>query len=190
MPARRIASIVLGTTLLIAPPSFARQFALWESRQDLFGANFPGTPTMTSITWETEYGAKLPARVYTSTLPGPRIYSVTAIDYSPVQRLLTAQAKTCDQTDERCTGNTSFPGAGYWKNDVRGAMIYAAAKVMKRDVRIGHYAWSFLGAQAVENHELQMVNNKDGSRTRPRFSSPRLKRRQQRATEATDHGGR
>jgi hypothetical protein len=44
-------------------------------------------------------------------------------------------------------------------------MIYVAAKVMQRDVKIGHYAWSFLGAQAIENHELQMVNNKDKSRT-------------------------
>jgi hypothetical protein len=165
MSARLIASIALGTVLLIAPVSLAQQFAEWESKQDLFAANFPGVPTVTNIVWETEYGAKLPARVYTSTLPGPRTYSVTVINYNPVQQILTAQAKSCDQTDERCTGNTSFPGAGYWKNDVRGAMIYVAAKIMQRDVRIGHYAWSFLGAQAVENHELQMVNNKDQSRT-------------------------
>jgi hypothetical protein len=164
MAACRLA-IVLGAVLLITPVALAQQFAEWESKQDLFAANFPGVPTVSTITWETEYGAKIPARVYTSTLPGPRIYSVTVIDYAPVQRLLTEQSKTCDQTDERCTGNTSFPGAGYWKNDVRGAMIYVAARVMQRDVKIGHYAWSFLGAQAIENHELQMVNNKDKSRT-------------------------
>jgi hypothetical protein len=165
MAARRIASIMLGALVLIAPVSFAQQFAEWESKQDLFAANFPGVPTMTSITWVTEYGAKIPGRVYRATRPGPRTYSVTVVDYNPVQKILTEQSKACDQTDERCTGNTSFPGAGYWKNDVRGAMIYAAAKYMKGEFDVSHYAWSFLGTQSVENNELQLINRKDKSRT-------------------------
>src|SRR5688572_12871661 len=165
MPARRMALLMLGALLLIAPVSFAQQFAEWESKQDLFAANFPGVPTMTSITWETEYGARIPARVYRATLPGPRTYSVTVVNYNPVQQILTERAKSCPPGAERCSGDTSFPGAGYWKNDVRGAMIYAAAKYMKGDFDVTHYAWSFMGTQAVENNELQLVNKKDKSRT-------------------------
>jgi hypothetical protein len=91
---------------------------------------------------------------------------VTVVDYSPAQKIHTEEAKSCSPGDERCSGDTSFPGAGYWKNDVRGAMIYAAAKYLKnRDNEVTHYAWSFLGTQAVENNELQMVNNKNKSRT-------------------------
>ena len=165
MPALRIALIMLGALLLIAPVTFAQQFAEWESKQDLFAANFPGVPTMTSITWETEYGAGIPARVYRATLPGPRTYSVTVVNYNPVQQILTERAKSCPPGAERCSGDTSFPGAGYWKNDVRGAMIYAAAKYMKGNFDVTHYAWSFMGTQAVENNELQLVNRKDKSRT-------------------------
>jgi hypothetical protein len=166
MSARRIASIMLCALLPISPVSYARQFAEWESKQDFFAANFPGVPTVTDITWETEYGAKVPARVYTAMRPGPRTYSVTVVNYNPVQQILTERAKSCDQGDERCTGDTSFPGAGYWKNDVRGAMIYAAAKYLKRDdLRVTHYGWSFLGTQSPENNELQLVNTKDQSRT-------------------------
>ena len=166
MPARRLAFIILGALLLIAPGSFAQQFAEWESKQDLFAANFPGVPTAMEITWDTEYGAKLAARVYRVTLPGPRSYSVTVVNYNPVQQILTERAKSCPPGSERCSGDTSFPGAGYWKNDVRGAMIYAAAKYMKRDdLKVTHYGWSFLGTQSPENNELQMVNTKDGSRT-------------------------
>ena len=164
MTPRHIALVVVVSWISVAPA--LAQFKEWESKQDLFAANFPGEPTVTSITWETEYGARLPARVYTVSLPGPRTYSVTVVNYNPVRDMLTAQAKNCaDQTSERCTGHTSFPGAGYWKNDVRGAMIFAAAKYLKRDITLGHYAWSFLGTQSVENNELQFVNNKDKSRT-------------------------
>jgi hypothetical protein len=165
MTAKNVALAVVASSIWIAP-TFAQQFKEWESKQDLFAANFPGEPTVTSITWETEYGARIPGRVYTATA-GPRTYSVTVVNYNPVEEILTAKAKSCsDQTDERCTGNTSFPGAGYWKNDVRGAMIYAAAKYLKRDdLKVTHYAWSFMGTQSVENNELQLTNTKDKSRT-------------------------
>ena len=167
MAARQLASLVFVASLFMAPATaHAQEFKEWASTEDLFSANFPGEPVRTDIIWETEYGAKIPARVYRATLPGPRTYSVTVVNYNPVQAILTEKAKNCaDQTDELCTGHTSFPGSGYWRNDVRGAMIYVAAKVLRRDVTMTHYAWSFLGTQAVENNELQVVNNKDKSRT-------------------------
>jgi len=170
----RRTSMALLAGLLLSSTSFAQiarvgegdgVFKQFESKEDLFGANFPGDPVVTNITWETEYGARLPAHVYTGTLPGPRTYSVTAIDYNPVQKILEAKAKTCpDQADERCTGNTSFSGAGYWRNDVRGAMLYAASKFLLSDIKLTHITWNYLGFEGVEVNELQFTNNKDKSR--------------------------
>ena len=61
MAARRIACMVLGAGLLLAPPVSAQeQFREFISQEDLFSANFPGTPVVTNIMWETEYGAKIP----------------------------------------------------------------------------------------------------------------------------------
>ena len=151
-------------SLVSVAPAFAQEFKEWTSEEDMFAANFPGEPLVTNIIWETEYGAKLPARVYTVTLPGPRIHSVTVINYNPVRQILSEQAKACPD-DERCSGNTSYSGPGYWKNDVRGAMIYAAFKFMKRNVTLTHYMWNYLGGHAIEANELQFVNNTDKSRT-------------------------
>src|SRR5262245_5939473 len=129
MPARRIAWIVLGSALLVVPTVSAQEeFKEFVARDDLLSANFPGAPVVTNITRETEYGANMPGRVYTATRPGPRTYAVTVVNYNPVQQIQTERARTCFAGDERCSGDTSFPGAGYWRNDVRGAMIYAAAK--------------------------------------------------------------
>jgi hypothetical protein len=150
----------------MSPLSFAQeQWREFESTQDLFAANFPGEPLVTNVTWETQYGAKLPARVYTAK-QGPSTYSVTVVDYNPVRGILTEKANSCPEGLERCNGLTSFAGAGYWKTDVRGAMIYAAFKMMQRDgVKVTHYMWSFLGGQAIESNELQSINTKDQSRT-------------------------
>ena len=167
MSARRIASVALVAWLSVSTVAFAQEpFREFASKDDRFAANFPGEPVVTGITWETEYGARIPGRVYTVTMPGRGSYSVTVVDYNPVQSILTARSKDCPPGLERCLGDTSFPGPGYWKNDVRGAMIYTAAKYLKRDdLKMTHYAWSFLGTQAVENNELQFTNLKDKSRT-------------------------
>jgi hypothetical protein len=134
--------------------SFAQEWREFTSKEDLFGCNFPGEPDVRNITWETEYGASLPARVYT-VKQGPSTYSVTVVDYRPVKDILTEKSKNCPQGLERCNGLTSFAGPGYWKNDVRGAMVYAAFRIIQRDIKLTHYMWSFLGYEAVESNELQ-----------------------------------
>jgi hypothetical protein len=165
MTAGRIAWIVVVTLVAISRASFAQEFQLWISKEDLFGANFPGEPVVTTITWTTEHGAQVPARVYTATR-GPRTYSVTAVDYNQVKDILFAKAKDCPPGLERCNGLTSFSGEGYCKTDLRGAMIYAAFRIMKRpDVTVTHYMWNYLGGQAIESNELQFVNTKDQTRT-------------------------
>ena len=143
--------------------SFAQEWREFVSKQDLFAANFPNEPIVMPMVWETEYGVSLPGRVYT-VKQGPGSYSVTVVDYNSVKDILTARAAECPPGLERCNGDTAFSGPGYWKNDVRGAMIYAAFQMMKRDVKVTHYMWNYLG-QGVEVNELQLLNNADKSRT-------------------------
>jgi hypothetical protein len=69
---------------------------------------------------------------------------MTVVDYNSVKDILTAKAATCPPGLERCNGDTAFSGPGYWKNDVRGAMIYAAFQMMKRDVKVTYYMWNYL----------------------------------------------
>ena len=143
--------------------SFAQEWRPYVSKADLFSANFPGDPEVKEITWESEYGAVLPARVYTAK-QGPNTYSLTAVNYNPVKDVLTEKAKQCPPDDERCDGLTAYSGAGYWKNDVRGAMLYATSKFLKRDIKVTHYMWNHHGS-GNEVHELQFINNADRSRT-------------------------
>jgi hypothetical protein len=160
---RRMALLAIVFMFSVSVTSFAQEWREFVSKEDLFGVNFPGEPVVTNIVWETEYGAMLPARVYT-VKQGPSTYSVTAVDYNPVQKILTEKAEKCPPNLERCRGYTAYSGAGYWKNDVRGAMVYAAFKFLQRDIKVTHYMWNYLG-QGPEVNEMQFINNKDQSRT-------------------------
>jgi hypothetical protein len=65
-----------------------------------------------------------------------------------------------------CKGNsaaTSSTGAGYWKVDLAGAVIYATWQFMQRDARVTDLTWNNI--DFVEGHQLQLTNNKDKSRT-------------------------
>src|SRR6266850_6953380 len=53
--------------LFISAPSFAQEWIEFASRADRFTCNFPVQPTITETTYRSEYGADLPARVYSAT---------------------------------------------------------------------------------------------------------------------------
>jgi len=154
---------LMVTVLLSTSGSSLAQGAEFVSKEDLFAAKFPGDPVVTSIPWETDQGASLTGRAYT-VKQGRSTYSITAVDYNPVQAILTAASKECEKGLERCDGLTAFSGPGYWKNDVRGALIYVAFKLMKRDAKVTQFKWNYL-PQGVEEYELQLLNNADKSRT-------------------------
>jgi len=150
--------------LLSSTPAPA-QWTDFTSREDGFRVNFPGAPQITETTFMSEYGAALPARVYRVVRDRER-YSVTVVDYRPIEKLLTEKAKTCPPfADERCTGiGAGFAvGAGYWKTDIRGALVWASWQFMQRDAKVTHYMWNFI--DLVEGHQLQLTNNADKSRT-------------------------
>ena len=152
-------SAALG--LCISGPSFAQDWVEFASQEERFTCVFPTQPKVTETTWTSEYGAVLPARVYSAT-QGRSRYSSTVVDYNPVERLLVEKSKSCPAGAETCQGVGDW-GLGYWKNDVRGAIVYATSKFLQRNVKVTHLMWN---SQAlVQGQELQLTDNADQSRT-------------------------
>src|SRR5947207_6254307 len=124
--------------LFISGPSFAQEWIEFASREDRFTCNFPSQPKVTETTYRSEYGADLPARVYSAS-QGQSRYSVTVVDYNQAQPILKEKAKSCPAGAEPCLGG---PGdEGHWKADVRGAIVYASWKLMQRDAKLTSYVY-------------------------------------------------
>lgn len=154
---------VMSSVLVLALSSnaFAQEWEEFFSKDERFSCNFPGKPTVTETTWTSQFGAILPARIYSGT-SGPGKFSVTVVDYNPVQRLLSERSMSCTPGAETCQGIHDW-GLGYWKNDVRGAVVYAVNTFLQRDAKVVNLMANF--ADLVSGEELQLTNTKDQSRT-------------------------
>jgi hypothetical protein len=152
--------IPAAIVVALSAPSFAQEWIEFANRDDRFTCLFPSQPKITETTYRSEHKADLPARVYSAT-QGQSRYSVTVIDYNQAQPILTEKAKQCPPGAEPCRGG---PGdAGHWKDDLRGALIYASWQFMQRDARLTSYLWN--NVDQIEGHQLQLTNNADKSRT-------------------------
>jgi len=150
--------------LLMGSAAFAQEWAEFVSREDLFSTNFPGTPQISQSTYHSQFGADLPARVYSASL-GPSRFSITVVDYRTIEKLLTEKSKACPPGAETCRGGSnpgSSTGAGYWKVDYAGALVYATRQFMKRDAEITEFIWTNI--DQIEGHMLHLTNS-DKSRT-------------------------
>jgi len=162
---RVLVALSAACLLSSAPLAFAQEWTEFVSREDGFRVQFPGQPALTASTYTSEYGADLPARVYSVGRGGER-YSMTVVDYGPIEKILTEKARQCPAfADERCTGfgAGATVGSGYWRTDIRGALVWASWQFMQRDVKVTHYMWNFI--DLVEGHQLQLTSNVDRSRT-------------------------
>jgi hypothetical protein len=130
----------------------------FSSLEDRFSINFPGEPTITETTWLSQFSAILPARVYSGTQGAGR-YSVTVVDYHPIERVLTERSRTLPALDLAVHDY----GIGYWKTDVRSAVVYATSKYLERDGRITSMLSNF--SDLVSGMLVHFVNNPDQSRT-------------------------
>ena len=130
-------SIIVIVAWLMLLPGIARgqEWVEFTSIEDGFRIGFPGQPQVQSTTYTSQYGYALPARVYSVT-SGPQRFSVTAVDFRSIQQL--AIARTCPKGPDTCQrrGLTAVIGEGEWRNDVRGAMLYALNSFLKRDARL------------------------------------------------------
>ena len=141
--------------------AWAQEWEEFLSKEERFTCNFPGTPTITETTWTSQFGAILPARVYNGT-QGTGKFSITVVDYNPIQRLLSERSMSCPAGAETCQGIHDW-GLGYWKNDVRSAVVYAASKFFQRDAKVVNVMANF--ADLVAGQEVQLANNADQSKT-------------------------
>jgi protein tyrosine phosphatase (PTP) superfamily phosphohydrolase (DUF442 family) len=133
------------------------------SREDGFRITFPGLPNVQTITWTSQMGYPLPARVFTVDR-GREHYSVTVADYRGLEKQGIAKSQSCTPGAETCIGGqTRIVGPGYWKSDVHGAITYAVFKLLQRDAKLTGMTWNW--AEQVEGTLLQFTNNADQSRT-------------------------
>jgi hypothetical protein len=151
---------VVAAVLIISAPSAAQDWTEYQNIPDGFKINFPGQPTISESKWTTEFGYVLPARIYTANR-GKERYTVTVVNYAPIQALGEAKIKTCPPGAEPCSGS-ELSGPSYWKHDVRGAIIYTTSKFLERNAKVTRFHWSHM--DLVEGHQLQLTNA-DGSRT-------------------------
>jgi hypothetical protein len=158
---RIVASIAI---VLMSGPAVAQGWTEFVSKDDRFTTNFPGAPEVKESSYRSQFGADLPSRVYSATR-GTSRFSVTVVDYRSIVKILTEKSKSCPQGAETCLGGSnpiSSTGAGYWKADVAGAMIYATWQFMKRDAVLTEFIWTNI--DLVEGHMLHLTNT-DKSRT-------------------------
>ena len=162
MRCTRIAAAIVVFSM--SGPAFAQEWTEFVSKDDRFTTNFPGVPQVRESTFTSQFGADLPSRVYSATR-GASSFSVTVVDYRPVEKILTEKSKSCPAGAETCRGGAnpaSSTGAGYWKADVAGAMVYATWQFMKRDAVVTELVWTNI--DLVEGHLLHLTNA-DKSRT-------------------------
>jgi hypothetical protein len=153
--------VTAALVLALSGSALAQEWIEFSSREDRFTGNFPSQPKVTQTTYESQYGAALPARVY-SAEQGPSRYSMTVVDYSQIEKILTEKAKSCPSRTEGCFGGTGFSGVGHWRLDYQGALLHATWKFIARDAKVTQLTWNT--SYGVGGH-LVHLTNRDGSRT-------------------------
>jgi hypothetical protein len=156
--------LAAALALSMSVPAFAQEWTEFVSREDRFTTNFPGEPRITDTIYKSQFGADLPARVYSAS-QGESRFSMTVVDYRNIEKLLTERAKSCPPGAETCRGGTnpgSSTGAGYWKVDYAGALVYASWNFMQRDAKVTEFIWTNI--DLVEGYLLHLTNP-DKSRT-------------------------
>ena len=133
------------------PVGVQAQWRLFVDQEEYFSVNFPGEPEISVIDYHSEYGATLPAKVYSVT-DGGSLHSVTVVDFTDAQ---SAYAELADRSDE--ANNASL-----WLYDQRASTAYAARNFRLRGGDVTFDAWHHI--DLVEGHQMQ-ITNPDNSRT-------------------------
>jgi len=161
--------------LAMSGTSFAQEWTEFVSKEEHFTITFPGQPQITDTTWTSQFNAILPARIYSGTQGSGR-YTVTVVDYNPIERLLSERSRNLPALDLA----VHVYGPGYWKTDVRSAVVYAMSKYLTRDAKITNVMSSF--SDLVAGLLVELTNNADQSRT---FASIYMHENRLVITEAT-----
>jgi hypothetical protein len=158
----RVVAIVVTLVLSVAASAAAQEWEEFVSKEDGFKVDFPGKPKITEITWKSQLDYILPGKVY-SVDKGKERYSMTVVDYRPIEQQGIERSKTCEEGNQQCRQNAGIMGPGYWRHDERGAVMYATFKLLQRDTKLTSLAWEW--EDMVEGNFVQLTNNADQSRT-------------------------
>jgi hypothetical protein len=148
---RVIRLIATLCVLLQAQPVLAQQWTEYVNRVDRFSVPAPGEPTSETIAWDSEYGAKFPARVY-RWQQGQNRYSITVVDFSDAERI------------HSLLDHVAYVGGvGYWIIDIAASIAHAARQYrQKPGVQVTYDAFHYVNL--ITGHALQ-VTNPDASRS-------------------------
>ena len=92
---------------------------------------------------------------------------MTVVDYSSLEQQGIARWKSCPPGNAQCRDGGPTIGPGYWKQDERGALVYAASKYLRPPYQVTYYAWDW--QDMVEGTSLQLTSA-DGRRTLAYFA--------------------
>ena len=145
----RVLTLLLFSAMF--PLGVQAQWRQFTDLEEFFSVNLPGEPEIREIAYNSEYGATLPAKVYSVT-DGGSLHSVTVVDFSDAQ---SAYAELADRSDE--ANNASL-----WLYDQRASIAYAARNFRLRGGDVTFDAWHHI--DLVEGHQMQ-ITNLDNSRT-------------------------
>ena len=141
------AAVVLPLAVAI---SHAQGWRQYTSAADNFRMHAPGEFEVEEIEYPSEYGAVMPARVY-SYEDGANRYAMTVVDYTDARAIHAARSDRTEADYEL-----------YWEVDVRASVAYVAANLRRRGGEVTYDAYHYI--DRVEGHQLQITND-DGSRT-------------------------
>jgi len=159
----RVATLVCILLLSVSGTAAAQEWTEYVDSPNGFKVNFPGAPKVTETTWKSQMDYTLAARVY-SAYKGREHYSMTVVDYSGLEQQGIERSKTCPPGNAQCRPNAGpVIGPAYWKQDERGAIVYATLKLLQRDAKVTGLSWEW--QDMVEGHSIQLTNNADQSRT-------------------------
>src|SRR5690242_2971028 len=150
---RVIRLILAAAILFVAAPSFAQEWIEYYSRNDRFLVNFPKQPHVRDITYASEYGLNLPARLHVDE-EGTSRFAVTVIDYTDAEKMHAERVKGCTAYPDMCTNQG--------QNELRGALDYAVWSFIKRDGKVTYYAYA--NTDRIEGRRVQLTNS-DKSKT-------------------------
>jgi hypothetical protein len=150
MPVIRLTAALC--VLLLAQPALAQQeWTEYVNKVDRFSVPAPGEPKVETITWDSEYGAKFPARVYRWQQNANR-YSITVVDFNDAEKIHAALKH------EAYVG-----GVGYWVIDIAASPAHAARMYReKKGVQVTYDAFHYVNL--IPGHQMA-VTNADGSRS-------------------------
>ena len=146
----RVGSLVVVplVLLLVSVPVYGQGWTEYTSMPDRFLVNFPGQPTVRGISYPTEYGLTLPARVYTVEDNGNR-YAVTVVDFSRAEAMHTERVTGCQGYPDTCIDRGP--------NDLRGALDHVIATYLQRGGKVTYYGYA--DTDRIAGRRVQIVNS-------------------------------